>query len=229
MKDEKQREKWLQEVELLESLDHPHIIKYLDSFIDQNDMYIAVEWAERGDLKRVIRHARTESEHLDEIKVWEYVWQIASALEHMKSKRIMHRDLKPANIFISGEGLLKVGDLGLGRQLSSQTIEAYSRVGTPLYMSPEVLNGEGYDWKSDIWSLGCIAYELWALKSPFKSSDEKLSLYDLFNKINKGEYPPLDNRYSENLRLLIDMMLKVSPEERIDLKDVLKACENEQK
>jgi NIMA (never in mitosis gene a)-related kinase len=150
----------LQEVELLESLDHPHIIKYLDSFIDQNDMYIAVEWAERGDLKRVIRHARTESEHLDEIKVWEYVWQIASALEHMKSKRIMHRDLKPANIFISGEGLLKVGDLGLGRQLSSQTIEAYSRVGTPLYMSPEVLNGEGYDWKSDIWSLGCIAYEL---------------------------------------------------------------------
>jgi serine/threonine protein kinase len=78
----------------------------------------------------------------------------------MKNKRIMHRDLKPANIFISSDGSLKVGDLGLGRQLSSQTIEAYSRVGTPLYMSPEVLNGEGYDWKSDIWSVGCIAYEL---------------------------------------------------------------------
>jgi len=139
----------------------------------------------------------------------------------------MHRDLKPANIFISSEGLLKVGDLGLGRQLSSQTIEAYSRVGTPLYMSPEVLNGQGYDWKSDVWSLGWISYELWALKSPFKSTDEKLSLYDLFNKINKGEYPPLDNKYSENLRLLIDLMLKVSPEERIDLKDVLKAWENE--
>jgi serine/threonine protein kinase len=123
-------------------------------------MYIAVEWAERGDLKRIIKHARTESEFLDEAKVWEYIGQIASALDHMKSKRIMHRDLKPANIFISSEGVLKVGDLGLGRQLSSQTIEAYSRVGTPLYMSPEVLNGQGYDWKSDIWSLGCIAYEL---------------------------------------------------------------------
>jgi hypothetical protein len=61
------------------------------------------------------------------------------------------------------------------------------------------------------------------LKSPFKSADEKLSLYDLFNKINKGEYPPLESRYSENLRILIDLMLKVSPEERIDLKDVLKA------
>ena len=229
MQDKKQREKWLKEVELLESLDHPHIIKYLDSFIDENEMYIAVEWAERGDLKRIIRHAKAESEHLDEAKVWEYIGQIASALDHMKQKRIMHRDLKPANIFISSEGQLKVGDLGLGRQLSSQTLEAYSRVGTPLYMSPEVLNGEGYDWKSDIWSLGCIAYELCALKSPFKSADEKLSLYDLFNKINKGEYPPLESRYSENLRILIDLMLKVSPEERIDLKDVLKACEIESK
>ena len=117
-------------------------------------MYIAVEWAERGDLKRIIRHAKTEQEHLDESKVWEYIGQITGALEHMKANRIMHRDLKPANIFISSEGQLKVGDLGLGRQLSSQTIEAYSRVGTPLYMSPEVLNGQGYDWKSDIWSLG---------------------------------------------------------------------------
>lgn len=229
MKDKKQREKCLKEVELLESLDHPHIIKYLDSFIDQNEMYIAVEWAERGDLKRIIRHARNETEYLDEPKVWEYIGQIAGALDHMKSKRIMHRDLKPANIFISGEGGLKVGDLGLGRQLSSQTIEAYSRVGTPLYMSPEVLNGQGYDWKSDIWSLGCIAYELWMLKSPFKSSDEKLSLYDLFNKINKGEYSSIDSRYSENLRILIDLMLKVNPEERIDLKDVLKAWDVESK
>ena len=70
----------------------------------------------------------------------------------------MHRDLKPANIFIDSEGDLKVGDLGLSRQLSSQTFEAFSRVGTPLYMSPEVLQGKGYDWKSDVWSLGCIGW-----------------------------------------------------------------------
>ena len=71
--------------------------------------------------------------------------QIASALKHMQEKRIMHRDLKPANIFITNDGTLKLGDLGLGRYLSSQTIEAFSRVGTPLYMSPEVLKGSGYD------------------------------------------------------------------------------------
>jgi NIMA (never in mitosis gene a)-related kinase len=86
----------------------------------------------------------------------------------MHEKRIMHRDLKPANIFINGNSDLKVGDLGLSRQLSSQTFEAFSRVGTPLYMSPEVLQGKGYDWKSDVWSLGCIAYEMCMLRSPFR-------------------------------------------------------------
>lgn len=98
--------------------------------------------------------------------------------------RIMHRDLKPANIFIDNHDNLKLGDLGLGRDFTSQTMEAYSRVGTPLYMSPEVLQGNGYDFKSDVWSLGCIAYELCALKSPFKDETKKMSLYDLFTKIN---------------------------------------------
>lgn len=99
----------------------------------------------------------------------------------MHKKRIMHRDLKPANIFIDSDGDLKIGDLGLSRQLSSQTFEAFSRVGTPLYMSPEVLQGKGYDWKSDVWSMGCIAYELCALRSPFRASDkENLNLYELF-------------------------------------------------
>jgi len=84
---------------------------------------------------------------------------MASALAQMHDKRIMHRDLKPANIFIAQNGSLKVGDLGLGRIFSSETVEAYSKVGTPLYMSPELLCGEGYDMKSDVWSIGCIAYE----------------------------------------------------------------------
>ena len=63
---------------------------------------------------------------IEEPRVWEYVWQISSAMQHMHEKRIMHRDLKPANIFIDAEGALKLGDLGLGRHLSSQTFEAYS-------------------------------------------------------------------------------------------------------
>ena len=110
-------------------------------FIDNklNELFIAVEWAEKGDLKLVVKRAIEEEVSFPEKRIWEYVHQIAGALQHMHEKRIMHRDLKPANIFIDQQGNLKVGDLGLSRQLSSQTFEAFSRVGTPLYMSPEVL------------------------------------------------------------------------------------------
>ncbi len=184
MDNEKQRDSCLKEVQLHQvstflflinissnqSLDHPNIVKYLNWFIDNklNELFIAVEWAEKGDLKLVLKKAIEEDVSFPEKKIWDYVSQIAGALKHMHEKRIMHRDLKPANIFIDQQGSLKVGDLGLSRQLSSQTFEAFSRVGTPLYMSPEVLQGKGYDWKSDVWSLGCIAYELCMLRSPFR-------------------------------------------------------------
>jgi NIMA (never in mitosis gene a)-related kinase len=164
-------------------------VKYLNWFIDNklNELFIAVEWAEKGDLKLVMKRNIEEDISFPEKRIWEYISQIAGALEHMHEKRIMHRDLKPANIFIDSNNDLKVGDLGLSRQLSSQTFEAFSRVGTPLYMSPEVLQGKGYDWKSDVWSLGCIAYELCMLRSPFRQDDkENLSLYDLFQRITKG-------------------------------------------
>lgn len=105
-------------------------------------------------------------------------------------------------------------------------MEAYSRVGTPLYMSPEVLQGSGYDFKSDVWSLGCITYELCALMSPFKDQTKKMSLYDLFTKINQGVYAPLSaSRYSSELRYIIDCMLRVDPQERVDINDVVSYCE----
>ncbi len=77
-----------------------------------------------------------------------------------------------------------------------------------------------------MWSLGCIAYELCALKSPFKDETKKMSLYDLFTKINLGQYAPLSaSRYSSELRYLVDSMLRVDPTERVDVADVVSYCE----
>jgi serine/threonine protein kinase len=218
MMNEKAREKCLKEVRLLQSLDHPNIIHYMDSFITENDLVIVYEWAAAGDLKRQLRKAQERGSGFEERVIWKYFSQICNAMKHMHDKRIMHRDLKPANIFLTLDGTIKVGDLGLSRELSEHTIQAHSKVGTPLYMSPEVLKGEGYDFKSDIWSLGCLLYELAMLKSPFKS--EGLNLYSLFQKISNGDYQPLPEQYSERLRTLTYSMISTMPEDRPEIAHV---------
>ncbi|POM76380.1 NEK protein Kinase [Phytophthora palmivora] len=134
----------------------------------------------------------------------------------------MHRDLKPANIFLTLKGVVKVGDLGLGRYLSENTIEARSKVGTPLYMSPEVLRGESYDWKSDVWSMGCILYELAMLRSPFKS--EGLNLVGLFQKINKGYYEAIPEVYSDHLSGLVKRMISLTSSDRPSVQEVWEYC-----
>ena len=188
--DKKTRDKTLKEVKLLQSLEHPNVVAYLDAFLDgddgtsgspssrsgNSDLIIVLEWAEAGDLKRQLRKAIQKHARFEERIIWRYFSQIADAIGYMHSKRIMHRDLKPANIFLMADGTIKVGDLGLSRSLSENTLVAHSKVGTPLYMSPEVLRGNGYDFKSDVWSLGCILYELAALKSPFKEEVRVLEL-----------------------------------------------------
>ncbi|KAG7393932.1 Serine/threonine-protein kinase Nek7 [Phytophthora pseudosyringae] len=218
----KAREKTLKEVRLVQSVSHPNIIQYLDAFVQNNELYIAFEWAEAGDLKRQIRKANEKGVRFDERTIWRYFTQLCGAILYLHQNRIMHRDIKPANIFLTLKGVVKVGDLGLGRYLSENTMEARSKVGTPLYMSPEVLRGESYGWKSDVWSIGCILYELAMLRSPFKS--EGLNLVGLFQKINKGYYEAIPEVYSDHLRGLVKRMISLTASDRPSAQEVWEFC-----
>ena len=121
------------------------------------------------------------------------------SLNFIHQKRILHRDLKTSNIFLSLEGDVKIGDFGISKVLENSIDSASTIVGTPFYMSPEVCENRSYTFKSDIWALGCIMFELCTLKKAFEANN----LLGLVNKIVKENVPDMGNKYSPELTTIV--------------------------
>ena len=155
---------------------------------------MCMELAENGDAQGLIEELRARGTHLHESLLWYYAAQLAEALLVLHSRRLLHRDIKPANVFLtSGCSVMKLGDLGVGRYVATTSMQAYSLVGTPLYMSPEAISSAGHSMSADLWSLGCVLYELAALKSPFSgpAGVTEPNYYALGSRIQSGQFVPL--------------------------------------
>ncbi|KAI9221673.1 CRE-NEKL-3 protein [Blastocladiella britannica] len=211
--DAKSRYDCIKEMDLLKSLAHPNIISALDCFLHADELILVLEIADAGDLGKMFKHFQSLNQFIPEKTIWKYFTQVAAGISYMHSKRIMHRDIKPANIFLTSTGTVKLGDLGLGRFFSPKTGAAHSLVGTPYYMSPERIHESGYDFQSDVWSLGCVLYEFAALHSPFYG--DKMTLHSLVKKIEACDYPKLQNAdYSREFRSLVADMIQTDPDAR---------------
>lgn len=212
----KEKDNALNEVRILASITHPNIIEYKEAFFDEDSktLNLVMEYADDGDMEmRIKKHIKNKT-LFNEAEMWKYLTQMTLGLKSLHDSKIMHRDLKSANVFIK-ENTIKLGDLNVSKVVKMGL--AYTQTGTPYYASPEVWNDKPYEYKSDIWSLGCVLYEMCSLKPPFKGHN----LDSLFKNVMKGMFDPLPNCFSKELWLLISSMLKISPLYRPNCETIL--------
>ncbi|XP_040446110.1 serine/threonine-protein kinase Nek4 isoform X8 [Falco naumanni] len=138
--------------------------------------------------------------------------------QYLHEKHILHRDLKTQNVFLTRTNIIKVGDLGIARVLENQCDMASTLIGTPYYMSPELFSNKPYNYKSDVWALGCCVYEMATLKHAFNAKDMNSLVY----RIIEGKLPPMPKDYSPQLVEIIRTMLSKKPEERPSVKSILR-------
>mmetsp|Transcript_29248 Transcript_29248/g.52279 ORF Transcript_29248/g.52279 Transcript_29248/m.52279 type:complete len:621 (+) Transcript_29248:1233-3095(+) len=213
--DRRGQEEAINEVNILSSLDNPYIVKYYDSFIDHNVLYIIMEHCSKGDLCNLLR--LQAGRLLPEARVWKFFLQMCLGLEYLHSMKILHRDMKSMNVFLADKDSVRIGDLGVAKVLSNTAAYAHTMVGTPYYLSPELCEERPYNAKSDVWALGCILYELCTLKPPF----DALNQGALILKIIRGKYTPLGDNFSEELRDLVHSCLVKDLRKRPTVKQIL--------
>ncbi|XP_041949055.1 serine/threonine-protein kinase 36 [Alosa sapidissima] len=173
---EKELRSLKREIEIMRGLRHPNIVLLLDSFETDREVVVVTEYAE-GELFQILE----DDGSLPESQVRAIACQLVSALYYLHSHRILHRDMKPQNILLGKGGVVKLCDFGFARAMSVSTLVLTSIKGTPLYMSPELVEEKPYDHTADLWSLGCILYELHTGVPPFYTN----SIFQLVQLIVK--------------------------------------------
>ncbi|CAK3890742.1 G2-specific kinase nim-1 [Lecanosticta acicola] len=240
---DREKEQLHAELQILQSLRHTNIVQYYhrQHLKSSHDLHLYMEYCGNGDLGGYIRKLKERNKYADEEFIWAIFAQLVGALyrchygedppppgkegdarkgKALVSKQghrvILHRDLKPENVFLGENNSVKLGDFGLSKIIASHDF-ASTYVGTPFYMSPEICAAERYSHYSDIWSLGCIIYELATRQVPF----EARSHMELVLKIKQGRVKPLPPQYSADLSEAISWCLKTDARQRPDCAQLL--------
>eukprot|EP00927_Polykrikos_kofoidii_P076683 TRINITY_DN73735_c0_g1_i1.p1 TRINITY_DN73735_c0_g1~~TRINITY_DN73735_c0_g1_i1.p1 ORF type:complete len:706 (+),score=118.99 TRINITY_DN73735_c0_g1_i1:78-2195(+) len=227
----------LQEVELLRRLRHPNVVFYHESWLhgtkvegdegcadrstdaarsplatsSHGVLVTIMELCAGGDMRHWLEVRAKNQEHLSETAILGLFAQMLTGVRYIHSQRILHRDLKTGNMLLdASHQIVKIGDFGISRVLESTVAVAMTTLGTPYYMSPEVCKGEPYREKSDIWSLGCVLYEMCVFRHAFESQ----SLLGLVYCIVSERYEPVPERYSQGLSEFVAHLLAKNADER---------------
>jgi len=200
---------------ILSKFNSNNIVKYYGTSKDNNNIYILMECCNGETLKNFIDKHINDCLLIEENTISNIIKKICIGIKEIHDKRIVHRDLKPEHIFMNDNMDIKIGGFSISKQLSSnQTLrKSINRTGTFYYMAPEISNDGIYNEKSDMWSLGCIIYELFTLNIYYKDKS-----YDEIKKIDSDIY---NNKWQK----LIDSLLQTDYKKRFDINQVIKFLE----
>ena len=215
---DKEKQNALNEIRILASIKDKNVISYKEAFFDEKDssLGIVMEYADKGDLFQVITERKKTKDYFDEQEIWKTFVQLLKGLKSLHDLNILHRDIKSANVFLFEGGICKLGDLNVSKVARKGL--GYTQTGTPYYASPEVWEEQPYDSKSDIWSLGCVIYEMATLRPPFQAQ----SMEELYKKVMRGIFPKISSKYSEDLSDVLKLMIQVEVGARPSCDELLK-------
>ena len=215
---EKQRINSLNEIRVLASIKSKYIVNYKEAFLEGKDssLCLVMEYADKGDLSKRIEEQKKRNKYFNERDIWRIFVQLVKGLKSLHDLNIVHRDIKSSNIFLFSDGTAKLGDLNVCKILSKDIL-GKTQAGTPSFAAPEVWMEKPYGLQSDIWSLGCVLYEIVTLKCPFVGNN----VVDLYNKILIGEFRKIPDKFSHDLSYIIEHMIKFEPEKRFTCSQIL--------
>ena len=206
---EKEIEQYKNMINILSKINNEYLIKYYETFMENDTFNILMEYAGEKNLKQFIQDYKNKNELIDEKIIIDIISQICEGLKIIHDNKIMHRDLTPDNIFIDDNNKIKIGDFGISKTITTYNKYANTRIGKSHYLAPEIDKGIEYNNKVDIYSLGCITYELFTTNEYYI---DKLDEKDC--KINIDIYNP---KYQE----LIDLLLKKDYHDRPNINEVI--------
>ena len=203
------------EANILSKIKSEFVVKFYESFEENNCYNIVMEYCEGGDLEQLLIERKKIP--LNENFIWKVFIQIVIGLGEIHKMNILHRDIKTSNIFLTKNNDVKIGDLGIAKQLIKQRY-ANTLIGTPYYLSPEICKEKPYNEKSDIWALGCILYELCTFEHPF-DADNQIAL---IKKILNSKPKPISNIFDINFNKIIMKLLQKDMSRRPSCQIILK-------
>jgi len=214
-----------QEINLMKSLDHPNIVKYLGtemgSETNSNLLYIFTEWVPGGSLQSLL----SKFGKFDEQVTKKYAFQILQGLQFLHVNRVVHRDIKGANILIDDKGTVKLADFGASKRLTGTLAtlqdDNMSLRGTPYFMAPEVITQTGHGRKADVWSVGCTVLQMATGMPPWKTMKFGSISALMYHVANTNDPPPMPNDISESLRSFLHMCFQRNPQQRPSADELL--------